>query len=166
MKTSLRVLIVEDSEFDAQIIVSMLRKGGYELITERVETEAALRTALASKTWDIILADYNLPEFNASAALKSLDRNGDGEISIDEIRPHPGDGRGGQGRGPGLAGSGRGFGGPRGAAGRDRRRAATRQWSRNQSASKFPFPAKASRSSRHIGPLSGARQPTLPSKMN
>ncbi len=76
MKKALRVLIVEDSEFDAQMIVSMLRKGGYEVISERVETEPALRAALEGKSWDIILADYNLPEFNASVALTILQESG------------------------------------------------------------------------------------------
>src|SRR5205807_5129139 len=72
MKTSLRVLIVEDSEFDAQMMVSMLRKGGYDVTSERVETESALKAALQRSSWDIILADYNLPEFNALAALQVL----------------------------------------------------------------------------------------------
>lgn len=72
MKTSLHVLIVEDSEFDAQMMVSMLRKGGYEVAFERVETAAIMRAALANQSWDIILADYNLPEFNAPAALEIL----------------------------------------------------------------------------------------------
>src|SRR6266581_1190378 len=72
MKTSLHALIVEDSEFDAQMLVSMLRKGGYEVNSERVETEAALRAALENKRWDVILADYNLPEFDALAALQVL----------------------------------------------------------------------------------------------
>ena len=56
MKAVLRALIVEDSEFDAQMIVSMLRKGGYEVTSERVETEAALRAALDNKRWDVVLA--------------------------------------------------------------------------------------------------------------
>jgi len=72
MKAVLRALIVEDSEFDAQMIVSMLRKGGYEVMSERVETEAALRAALENKQWDVVLADYNLPEFDAVAALQVL----------------------------------------------------------------------------------------------
>jgi PAS domain S-box-containing protein len=72
MKTSLRALIVEDSEFDAQMMVSLLRKGGYEVTAERVETKSALRAALQNKNWDIILADYNLPDFNALAALQIL----------------------------------------------------------------------------------------------
>src|SRR5712672_791135 len=72
IKVPLRVLIVEDSEFDAQMIVSMLRKGGYEVTSERVETEAALQAALDNRPWDVVLADYNLPEFDAVAALQVL----------------------------------------------------------------------------------------------
>src|SRR5260221_650447 len=76
MKTSLRALIVEDSEFDAQMMVSMLRKGGYDVATERVETESGLKAALEKASWDIILADYNLPEFNALGALQVLQKSG------------------------------------------------------------------------------------------
>jgi PAS domain S-box-containing protein len=72
MKKSLRVLIVEDSEFDAQIMVTLLRKGGYEVTFERVENAEALRAALKSQPWQLILADYNLPSFNAPAALEVL----------------------------------------------------------------------------------------------
>src|SRR6266851_1320579 len=76
MKPSLRVLIVEDSEFDAQMLVSILRKAGYEVIFERVESAAALQAALSANSWDLVLADYNLPEFNAPAALKILQDSG------------------------------------------------------------------------------------------
>ncbi len=75
MKKALRALIVEDSEFDAQMMVSMLRKGGYEVTCERVETGSALKSALARTSWDIILADYNLPEFNALSALQILQQS-------------------------------------------------------------------------------------------
>lgn len=76
MKRSLRVLIVEDSEFDAQIMVTLLRKGGYEVSFERVENAEALRAALKSRSWQLILADYNLPSFNAPAALEVLKESG------------------------------------------------------------------------------------------
>ncbi len=72
IKVPLRVLIVEDSEFDAQMIVSILRKGGYDVSFERVETADALRKALHDRAWDMILADYNLPDFDAPGALKIL----------------------------------------------------------------------------------------------
>jgi PAS domain S-box-containing protein len=76
MKTLLRALVVEDSEFDAQMMVSILRKGGYEVSFARVETAEAFRAALATGGWEIILADYNLPEFSAPAALMILQESG------------------------------------------------------------------------------------------
>ena len=76
MKTPLQLLIVEDSEFDAQIMVSLLRKGGYEVTCERVENAAAMRSALQNRKWQLILADYNLPSFNAPAALEVLKESG------------------------------------------------------------------------------------------
>jgi PAS domain S-box-containing protein len=76
MKHALSVLIVEDSEFDAQMTVSLLRKGGYDVTCERVETAATMRAALATRPWDIVLADYNLPEFSATAALEVLQETG------------------------------------------------------------------------------------------
>jgi PAS domain S-box-containing protein len=72
MKAPLRVLVVEDSEFDAQMMISLLRKGGYDVTSERVETPDALKAALANRAWDLVLSDYNLPEFNAPAALQLL----------------------------------------------------------------------------------------------
>ena len=65
MKRQLRVLVVEDSEFDAQVMVNLLRRAGYEPYMERVETPETLAQAVSSKSWDIILSDYNLPNFNA-----------------------------------------------------------------------------------------------------
>src|SRR5205814_2768091 len=71
-----RALIVEDSEFDAQMMVNILRKGGYDVSYERVETAEALKHALTERKWDMILADYNLPEFDAPAALKIVQETG------------------------------------------------------------------------------------------
>jgi CheY-like chemotaxis protein len=60
---SLRVLIIEDSEEDALLIIGELKKGGYNPVYERVETAAAMKKALKEKQWDIILCDYSLPKF-------------------------------------------------------------------------------------------------------
>ena len=76
MKTPLQLLVVEDSEFDAQIMVSLLRKGGYEVTFERVENGEAMHSALRNRPWQLILADYNLPAFNAPAALDVLKESG------------------------------------------------------------------------------------------
>ncbi len=71
-KRVLRVLVVEDSEFDARMLVGLLRAGGFEPDFERVETAGALRAALGQGSWEVILADYNLPKFSAPEALEIL----------------------------------------------------------------------------------------------
>jgi signal transduction histidine kinase len=68
----LRVLIVEDSERDAALLVRELNRGGYELAFERVETPEAMRAALQGQTWDIMISDYSLPHFSALAAIEVI----------------------------------------------------------------------------------------------
>ena len=72
MASSLRVLIVEDSEDDAQVLLRELGRGGYEVEHERVETRPAMQAALSQDSWDLVLCDYTLPRFSASDALKTL----------------------------------------------------------------------------------------------
>jgi diguanylate cyclase (GGDEF)-like protein/PAS domain S-box-containing protein len=68
----LAVLIVEDSETDALLIIRLLRKAGYEVAFERVETAEEMHSALEKRNWDIIISDYNLPQFSGPAALELL----------------------------------------------------------------------------------------------
>ena len=72
MNTPLAVLIVEDSESDAELIVRLLGKAGYNVSYERVETADQMRAALEQQVWNIVIADYRLPQFDALAALKLL----------------------------------------------------------------------------------------------
>ena len=72
----LRVLIVEDSENDALLMIHELRRGGFEPFFERVETREALRAALRGREWDVLLADYRLPGFNGLDALGDLKATG------------------------------------------------------------------------------------------
>jgi signal transduction histidine kinase/FixJ family two-component response regulator len=76
MGTPLRVLIVEDSENDALLLLRELRHGGYDPTFERVDTATAMSAALAKQTWDIVLADYAMPHFSAPAALTLLQDSG------------------------------------------------------------------------------------------
>ncbi len=68
MKPAIRVLQVEDSESDAALVVRVLEKAGYAVYAERVEGADEVREALP-RGWDVIIADYNLPQFDAFAAL-------------------------------------------------------------------------------------------------
>ncbi|MFW5444307.1 MAG: EAL domain-containing protein [Methylococcaceae bacterium] len=66
----IRVLIIEDSEDDVILLVHKLQASGYKVTFEHVETDIALRLALQNDTWDIVLADHSLPNFNSDIALK------------------------------------------------------------------------------------------------
>jgi PAS domain S-box-containing protein len=79
MGNPLRVLIVEDSEDDALLLLRELKQGGYEPLHERVESAAAVRAALQAREWDIILCDYHLKGFNGLEALDILKKS---EIDI------------------------------------------------------------------------------------
>ncbi|WP_414586025.1 PAS domain S-box protein [Scytonema sp. PCC 10023] len=72
MSPYLRVLIVEDSEDDTLLVLRELRRGGYTLDYVRVDTPAAMQAALDQQSWDIVIADYNMPAFSAPEALKLL----------------------------------------------------------------------------------------------
>ncbi len=70
MNHSLRVLLVEDNPDDAELLQLELKRGGYDLTCQRVETKEALEKALEEGVWDLILSDYNLPSFNGRKALE------------------------------------------------------------------------------------------------
>ena len=76
MSTPLQVLVVEDSEDDAFLVVHALKGGGFALNFERVDTPEAFSAALARQSWDVVIADYSLPRFSGLAALKLLQESG------------------------------------------------------------------------------------------
>jgi len=76
MGQSLNVLIVDDREHDAALVVRALRRADYNLTYERVDSEPAMIAALTRQSWDIVLADYSMPQFNVSGALAVVDRAG------------------------------------------------------------------------------------------
>ena len=76
MGSPLHVLMVEDSEDDAMLLIRELRRGGYDPTFERVDTPEAMKTALDREIWDAVIADYVMPRFSGFGALSLLQESG------------------------------------------------------------------------------------------
>ena len=76
MSTEIRILIVEDFEEDAMLILRELRRGGFEPTYKIVERPEELRQALALQDWDLIVSDHSLPHFSGTMALEVLKQTG------------------------------------------------------------------------------------------
>lgn len=76
MTQALRILQVEDSPDDAELILRELRRAGQVLETRRVETAAAMVEALGSQDWDLVLSDFEVPGFGGIEALQVLQASG------------------------------------------------------------------------------------------
>src|SRR5436305_11388032 len=70
---ALKVLMLEDRPTDAELVVLELRRGGYDPEVTRVDDEQSYQSALSS-TWDLVLADFNLPAYDAVSALREMNR--------------------------------------------------------------------------------------------
>jgi PAS domain S-box-containing protein len=77
MTIPLRLLLVEDAEDDALLLIRALRRGGYEPCWIRVETAETFVTALKTQEWELIIADYAMPQFSGLEALHLLRERGD-----------------------------------------------------------------------------------------
>jgi signal transduction histidine kinase len=66
---AIRVLLIEDSADDAELVVRELSRGGYAVTHERVQTVTELRAAFEHSHWDVVLSDYAMPEFSGPEAL-------------------------------------------------------------------------------------------------
>jgi PAS domain S-box-containing protein/diguanylate cyclase (GGDEF)-like protein len=69
MNTTLRLVLVEDLEADAELVAWHLAKGGLDCAIHRVQTESAFTSALRNVKPNIILSDFSLPQFDGLAAL-------------------------------------------------------------------------------------------------
>src|SRR5713101_6864172 len=72
VRTWLRVLLIEDSEEDASLVIHELSRGGYDVTSARVDTADALVAALERDHWDLAIADYTMPRFSGTGALALL----------------------------------------------------------------------------------------------
>jgi diguanylate cyclase (GGDEF)-like protein/PAS domain S-box-containing protein len=69
---TLRALIVEDSDDDAELLLIELRRAGYQPIYRLVQTREAMAAALRDEQWDMVISDYNMPHFSALGALEVM----------------------------------------------------------------------------------------------
>ena len=74
MPDRLAVLLIEDNESDADLLVRLLKKSGAQIFHQRAETPAQMNKALDEYTWDVVISDYSLPDFSARAALELLQK--------------------------------------------------------------------------------------------
>jgi diguanylate cyclase (GGDEF)-like protein len=72
MSETLRVLLVEDSENDALLIIRELGKAGYNIQYTRAFDQKGLDDALRSQQWDIAISDHNMPSFSSDLALSTI----------------------------------------------------------------------------------------------
>ncbi|MFA6008176.1 MAG: PAS domain S-box protein [Candidatus Shapirobacteria bacterium] len=70
MNQLLRILIVDDSEDDANLIWQALQRGGYDAVSKTVDSSEEMLSALEHHTWDVITSDHGMPHFSAPAALE------------------------------------------------------------------------------------------------
>ncbi|WP_211530195.1 response regulator [Methanocalculus chunghsingensis] len=76
MHEKLRVLIAEDTEDDALLLLRALRKGGFDPDSIRIWTEEGLLSALSDDGWDIILTDYHMPGFGGDNLIRTVRERG------------------------------------------------------------------------------------------
>ena len=72
----LRVLIVEDSETDAKLVLRELKRTWPDLTSRRVDTPEDLDRELTDAEWDVVISDWSMPQFNALAALAQVSGRG------------------------------------------------------------------------------------------
>lgn len=72
----LKVMLIEDCEYDALLLLDTLRQGGYLPDYILIDTSEAMEQALLQTDWDIILSDYAMPQFSGPAALELLQKSG------------------------------------------------------------------------------------------
>ena len=76
MNKPLRALIIEDSEDDTLLLLNHVRRKGYDVTYERVETSEAMEAAIDQQSRDVILSDHSMPHFSSFDVLRLMKRRG------------------------------------------------------------------------------------------
>lgn len=75
-KRQIRILVVEDSPDDFDLLVAALQRQGLQVDCVRVEDEAGMSRALANQEFDAVISDHDLPRFSSGEALRTLQQSG------------------------------------------------------------------------------------------
>lgn len=70
MKIPLKLLIIEDSEDDVELLLRELKKNNFDVVYDQIQSRPAMIEALNKTSWDIIISDYELPLFSGVKALE------------------------------------------------------------------------------------------------
>lgn len=73
-ENAIRILIIEDSDDDTQLLIRSIKKGGFEPQVMRVDTPEALIEAM-EQHWDIVLSDYSMPKLGGKEALELVQKH-------------------------------------------------------------------------------------------
>ena len=74
MSAKLCILLVEDLDDDAFLLIWELKNGGYEIEYEQVYNAEQMIRGLDNRNWDIVITDYSLPGFSGLAGLEILNQ--------------------------------------------------------------------------------------------
>jgi DNA-binding NarL/FixJ family response regulator len=69
---AIRILLLEDSRVDADLIARELARSELHVLLERVDSEASFIAALDTFSPDVVLSDHSLAQFNSQSALETL----------------------------------------------------------------------------------------------
>ena len=72
----IHILLVEDSETDAKLVIQAIRRAGHTIEFERVEDRETMWAALDTRLWDVVISDWSMPRFSALAALAVVKEKG------------------------------------------------------------------------------------------
>ena len=72
LMAELHILLVEDDQLDAELVIRELRKSGYDPRWQRVDTQAEFMNCLAQDPPDVIISDHAMPQFSSIGALQCL----------------------------------------------------------------------------------------------
>ena len=76
LQSRIRILVVEDSEADYELLVATLGRQGLNVECRRVEEADTMAAALRDERWDAVISDHQMPRFSSGEALQTLRRSG------------------------------------------------------------------------------------------